>query len=151
MSSSILISKIKPFLNQSERKPTEAEVKSLKDFLLNRETAVSLARNFGAPNGGTSEIQTVVHQLNDLLQTKSINEFDINGTPNLLGNTVFDTNVKSTNPDEEFFTKTQNPIKEAVATFITNIVNYMKSPEAILRKITGDYSKDSKPIYQLVA
>lgn len=135
--SSSLISKIKPFLNQLETRPTEVEVKSLKEFLLNRETAVSLARNFGAPNGGTSEIQTVVHHLNDLLQTKSINEFD--------------TNVKSTNPAGESFKETKIPIKEAVATFITNLVNYMKSPEAILRNITGDYSDKSKPIYQLVA
>jgi hypothetical protein len=128
---------INPFLSQSETRPTEVEVKSLEDFLLNREKAVSLARNFGAPNGGTSEIKAVVHQLNELLQTESINGFDVD--------------VKSINPDEEFFIKTQNPIKEAVATFITNLVNYMKSPEAILRKITGDYSDKSKPIYQLVA
>ena len=135
--SSNLKSLISPFSIQSEIQPTEAQVQSLKDLLQNRDTAVALARNFGAPNGGTSEIQAVVHELNDLLQTESIDKFD---------NTV-----NSTNPNEESYKVTKNPIKEAVAEFIKNLVDYMKSPEAILRKITGDYSKESKPIYQIVA
>ena len=127
-----------PFINESSTKLSDdKEAEPLINFLQNRENAVSLARNFGAPNGGTSEIQTVVHGLNDLLKSNSIKTFD-----NI---------VNSLNPEGEFFRETTNSIKRAVGVFIKNLVDYMNSPEAMLRKITGDYSNEKKPIYQIVA
>lgn len=125
---------ISPFLKQSETKPTEAQVQSLKDLLVNRDTAVSLARNFGFHNGGTTEMQSVVNQLNELLKSDFMKNSNI-------------TNAQVNSNEESY----RSSINQAVAEFIKNLVDYMKSPEAILRKIIGDYSEQSEPIYQIVA
>jgi len=79
-------------------------------------------------------MQSVVNQLNELLKSDFMKNSNITD-----GSIDF---------NEESY---RSSIKEAVAEFIKNLVDYMKSPEAILRKITGDYSEQSKPIYQIVA